>query len=182
MNIPRVDPCLFPRIALLAIAALLAVRSIPPAAAETSVRDESLHKAHRLLRELDQFLDHHPLLENDLRRDPKLVADPHYLEKNSELQGFLAASPDVIRALQMEPRHFLHRALIREANAPLKYAEVAQLDPFFAAQPAIEREIVENPARIRDRDYLNLHPVLGDLLVQHPLLNRVFQPKPSDER
>ena len=81
-------------------------------------------------------------------------------------------------ALQMEPRHLLHRALIREANAPLRFAEVAQLDPFFAEQPAIEREIVENPARICDRDYLKLHPALVDFLVQHPVLNRVLLPQP----
>jgi hypothetical protein len=122
------------------------------------------------------------LLENDLRRDPELVADRHYLEKTPELQSFLAGNSGVIEGLRMEPRHLLYRALMREASVPLRYAEVAQLDPFFAAQPAIEREIVENPARIRDRDYLNLHPMLGDFLAQHPLLGRVFQPEPSEKR
>ena len=105
------------------------------------------------------------MLEDDLRLDPGLVAAPDYLGKHAELQSFLDNNPGVVRALQLEPRHFLHRALMREADAPLKYAEVAQLDPFFAAEPAIER------------DYLILHPSLGDFLAQHPLLNRVFEPE-----
>ena len=46
-----------------------------------------------------------------------------------------------------------------------------------AAEPAIERQIVEDPTRIRDRDYLILHPSLDDFLAQHPLLNRVFEPE-----
>jgi hypothetical protein len=176
MNIPPLRQRPFLRIALLAIAASLATGCISFAAAETAAPDEPLHKAHRLLRELDRFLDHHPLLENDLRLDPRRAIDPVYLSKDPDLQSFLADNPDVIQALQMEPRHFLHRALIREANAPLRYSDIAQLDPFFEAQPAIEREIVANPSRIRDRDYLGLHPPLRDFLTQHSLLCRVFQP------
>lgn len=182
MNIPRPDPCLFLRIVSLALAAWLAVSLAPPLAADDAAPSQSLGCAHRALRELDRFLDHHPLLENDLRLDPKLVADRHFLEKNSELKSFLADNPGVIGALQMEPRHLLHRALIRQASVPLRYAELAQFDPFLAAQPAIERDIAENPARIHDRDYLNLHPALVDFLAQHPLLGRVFQPEPSDKR
>ena len=175
-------PRLLRRILPLALAACLALGLTIPAAADGAVPDESMRRAHSALRELDRFLDHHPLLENDLRLDPRLVADRDYLGKNSELQSFLAGNPGVIGALQLEPRHFLHRALIREASVPLRYADVAQLDPFFAVQPAIEREIVENPARIRDRAYVNLHPELGDFLAQHPLFDRVFQPEPSDNR
>jgi len=139
---------------------------------------ESLRQAHRILRALDRFLDHHPLLENDLRLDPQLVGDAGYCAKNPALADFVAGNPGVIPALQMEPRHFLHRALIREAGAPLRHAEVAQLDSFFAAEPAIERQIIDDPARIRDPDYLRLHAPLSDFLAQHPLLNSVFRPDP----
>jgi hypothetical protein len=161
----------------LGLVACLAIGSISLVAADATIATDSLRQAHRLLRELDRFLDHNPLLEDDLRFDPGLVAAPDYLGKHAELQSFLDNNPGVVRALQLEPRHFLHRALMREADAPLKYAEVAQLDPFFAAEPAIERQIVEDPTRIRDRDYLILHPSLDDFLAQHPLLNRVFEPE-----
>jgi hypothetical protein len=169
------------RIALLGLAACLSLGLAAPAVADTAVPDESLHQAHRLLRELDRFLDHHPLLENDLRRNPSLLADRQYLGEKPELQNFLTVNAGVIRALQMEPRHFLHRALLRQANAPLKYSEVSQLDPFLSEQPAIERDLIEDPARIQEPAYLKLHPPLGDFLAQHPLLFRVFPPEPAGQ-
>jgi hypothetical protein len=161
------------------MALCLAAGLTPVVVADGAVPDETLQHAHRLLRELDRFLDHHPLLENDLRLDTSLSADRHFLCENPDLRNFLTINPDIVRALEMEPLHLLHRALIREANAPLKYSEVAQLDPLFSANPVIERDLIEKPERIRDRDYLNLHPLLGDFLSQHPLLSRVFQPEPT---
>jgi hypothetical protein len=169
------------RVALLGLAGCLSVRLPAFAAADDAMEEIALHQAHRLLRQLDRFLDHHPLMENDLRLEPKVMTDRQYLGGHPDLQAFLAANPDIVRTLQLEPRHFLHRALLREASVPLKYSEVAQLDPFFETHPAIEREIVQNPAHIRDREYLRLHPALADYLVQRPLLNRVFQPEPTDK-
>jgi len=167
------------RIALLAMAAGATMGPVALAAAEATVPNEARNQAHRLLRELDRFLDHHPLLENDLRLNPQLAVDGDYLGRNTELRSFLAANPDVIQALEIEPRHFLRRALIREANFPLRFVEVAQLDPLWAAQPAIEKDLVEHPERIRDRDYLDRHPALNDFLVQHSALYRAFLPEPA---
>jgi hypothetical protein len=176
MTTPRLLGFFGWRIALLAIAAGLPASVVSLEAVDATIPNETRHQAHRLLRELDRFLDHHPLLENDLRRDPKLVDDGDFLVKNPELQGFLEANPGVVPALQVEPRHFLHRALLREAGTCLRFGEVAQLDAFFATQPAIEREIVDSPGRIRERDFLDRHPALSDFLIQHPLLDRAFLP------
>jgi hypothetical protein len=164
------------RISLLTITAGLTASDVSLVAADATVPNETRHQAHRLLRELDRFLDHHPLLENDLRRDLTLIADRDCLAKNPPLRAFLDSNPGVIPALQLEPRHFLHRALLREANTPLRFGDVAQLDPFLVTQPAIEQEIVDNPSRIHERVFLDRHPALSDFLIEHPLLNRAFLP------
>src|ERR1017187_365769 len=140
----------------------------PPPAPMTVVR--------RSLREFDRFLDHHPLLEDDLRLDPALTGDNAYLKKHAELCDFLSANPDVVLGLKHYPRYFLYRALLRQANAPLRYSEIAQLRALLDEQPALERALAANPEAIRDPTFLQEHPPLRDFLDQHVELGQVFLP------
>ena len=176
-NLPMVSLC----ISTLVTAAWLTLAAPPPALAGPGSDTEGRHHVHRQLCQLDRFLDHHPLIENDLRLTPSLATDNAYLGSNPALQHFLTADPEVIGSLQSEARHLLHRALIRESNTPIQETDVAQLDPLFAEQPAIERQLVEDPARIRDSTYVALHPELGAFLEGHPFLKHVFQPDVTTE-
>jgi hypothetical protein len=144
----------------------------PPPAAITDQR----RAGFPLLRELDSFCDHHPLTENDLRVRPSLLENAAYLGRNPGLRQFVAANPEVSAALKSEPRHLLHRALLREANVPLKWSEVAQLDHFLNQYPAIEQQLVRNPALIRAHQFLEARPRLRELLEQNAVLARGFLP------
>jgi len=127
-----------------------------------------------LLRELDRFCDHHPLMENELRVRPSLLENAAYLEKNPALRQFIAANPDVGAALRSAPRHLLHRALRREADVSLKWSEVAQLDAFLDLNPAVERQLVRRPALIRTPHFLEAQPRLREFLEQNAALARGF--------
>jgi hypothetical protein len=144
----------------------------PPPAAITDQR----RAAYELLRELDLFFDHHPLTENDLRVRPFLLENAAYLGKNPALRQFVAANPDVGAALKNVPRHLLHRALRREANVPLTWSEVAQLDTFLDQNPAIEQLLVRDPALIRAPHFLAARPRLREFLEQNAALARGFLP------
>ena len=144
----------------------------PPPAAITDQR----RAAFQVLRELDRFLDHHPLIESDLRMDSSLLESAAYLERHPALRQFLAANPEVSPILKTEPRHLLHRALLREANVPLKWSEVAQLDTFFDQYPAIEQQLVRDPALIRASQFLVARPRLREFLEQSAALARGFLP------
>jgi hypothetical protein len=149
---------------------------VPSTAAKTSAlaATETTRKAHQALRELDRFLDHHPLLEDDLRLTPKLVTESEFLRSNPELREFLLGNPAAVSALALEPRHFLRRALMLQASAPIRWTEIAQLDPLFDQQPELERELERRPELIHDPEFLRSHGKLRDFLVQHPPLARVF--------
>lgn len=149
----------------------------PPAAAPLPLAPpNSLPIVRRALREFDRFLDHHPLIEDHLRRHPPLVSSPDFLEKNPELRDFLRSMPGIVEGLRVYPRYFLNRALLRQANAPLAFSEFAPLRDVFQREPRCEQELNENPERIRDADYLNAHPALRRALVESPALARVFLP------
>jgi hypothetical protein len=133
-------------------------------------------EARRALREFDRFLDHHPLLEEQLRLNAPLIESRAFLERNAELRDFLRTNPNVAEGLRIYPRYFLNRALLRQANAPVPFQEFAPLKELFQQQPKLERALTENPALIRDPAFLESNPALRAVLLQHAALARVFLP------
>jgi hypothetical protein len=149
---------------------------VTSAASPPAPPPNSLSAVQRALREFDRFLDHHPLLENQLRVNPQLTTNREFLASNTELSDFLRANPNVVPGLKTYPRYFLNRALLRQASAPLQFSEFAPFRDLFQRQPKLEQELTANPELIRDPAFLESHPALRDVLVQHEPLGRVFLP------
>jgi hypothetical protein len=147
------------------------LRGAPPPPTADEVVEQ-----RRALREFDRFLDHHPLLEDEMRLKPALRCDPHYLEANPELRSFLAHTPNLTAGLLTYPRYFLYRALLRVARAPLTHAEIARLSELFDRAPEIEHALTLRPAAIREPAFLATQPALREFLQQHPPLDRAFLP------
>lgn len=57
----------------------------------------------------DRFLDDHPRIGRDLRRDPSLVNNPEYLEHREELREFLSSHPNIREELRENPRAFMYQ-------------------------------------------------------------------------
>lgn len=150
-----------------------------PAPSAPAPADLPAVQARRALREFDRFLDHHPLLEDELRLDPRLLTKPAYLEANPALREFLVANRDVVPAVKRWPRYYLHRALVRQANAPLARPDLLPLDGLFDRHPALEQQLARTPAAIRDASFRKANPPLTEFLGQHPTLARVFPPAGS---
>jgi hypothetical protein len=142
----------------------------------TAAPANALPTVRRALREFDRFLDHHPLLEDQLRLDSKLTVNKIFLEKNPELSEFLRGNPSVAEGLKIYPRYYLYRALLRQADAPVPFRELAPLKELFQQEPKLEQELIQTPESIRDPVFLKTHPTLRDCLVQHPALAQVFIP------
>jgi hypothetical protein len=138
----------------------------PPPVAPRTVR--------RALREFDRFLDHHPLPEDELRRDPALMTNHAFLDGNPELGNFLNTNPEVLTGLKTYPRYFLYRALLRQASVPLRYSEIAEFKALFDSQPGLEQALVRNPELVRDPRFLQASAPLHDFIVQHPVLKDAF--------
>jgi hypothetical protein len=131
------------------------------------------------LRELDRFLDHHPLIEDDLRRNPQRVLSNRYLSDNPELGQLLATNPEITPAVAAQQRYYLHRALSLQAALPLHRPEIAQLDSYLDHDAAVEHALNDHPALIHDDHFLQAHPSLRDFLAGHPVLGRAFLSAPA---
>jgi hypothetical protein len=151
---------------------------VAPASAEEPSKNTGAQTSRgvlrRSLREFDRFLDHHPLLENQLRLNPQLVTADSFLKENLELRDFLHANPNAIEGLKIYPRYFLHRALIRLASGPLSFRDLAPIDELFLQSPKLEEVLTRKPELIRDPAFLESNAVLRDCLIQHAVLARVF--------
>jgi len=149
--------------------------ALPPSAPPPIFRPA----VRRALREYDRFLDHHPLLEEQLRLDPPLAASPAFVDQNPELGDFLRANPFVAEGLKIYPRYYLNRALLHQASAPVSFADLTPFKTLFQQQPGLEQLLTKNPELIRDAGFLGSHAALYDFLIQHPPLARVFLPSPA---
>ncbi len=63
----------------------------------------------REVRRFDRYLDRHPEVAEDLKREPALVNNPDYLAKHPGLGNFLRQHPGVREELKENPRAFMNR-------------------------------------------------------------------------
>lgn len=61
------------------------------------------------LRKFDGFLDNHPEVAEQLRKNPNLVNNPKYIAKHPQLHDFLEDHPRVREEVKENPRAFMNR-------------------------------------------------------------------------
>jgi hypothetical protein len=57
----------------------------------------------------DEFLDRHPAIDRDLRRDPRLVDNNGYVRSHPELAQYLRSHPEIRQDLRQHPDRFMRR-------------------------------------------------------------------------
>jgi GrpB-like predicted nucleotidyltransferase (UPF0157 family) len=72
------------------------------------------------LRNFDRFLDAHPEIAEDLRKNPKLIDDQNYLANHPALNDFLAKHPGVRKEVAENPRLFMRRERRFERHERIK--------------------------------------------------------------
>src|SRR5213594_3136243 len=121
------------------------------------------------LQNLDNFLDTHPNIEQDLKKNPKLLNDPSYL----------AAHPDVRAEASEKPGVLMNRERrFENSGRDIPAAEVQSFDNFLDNHSSIERELRKDPSLANNADYLAKHPELKTYLDQHPLIRQELTKHP----
>jgi ribosomal 50S subunit-associated protein YjgA (DUF615 family) len=130
------------------------------------------------IKDLDGFLDEHPVIDDLLREHPALADNPDFIKDHPEYAAFLTAHPGVAGQLKDHPRYFMHRALELQRDQPITPAEVKTLDAFLDRHPDIDKALVANPKIIDDPKFIEAHPELHDFLKDHPRVAGVLISKP----
>jgi hypothetical protein len=110
------------------------------------------------------FLEQHSVIEGRLREDPALLQDPAFQRNHPTIAQFLARHPEIAAQLAARPRWFLHRELARQFGPAVPRTQLAEFDRFLDQHPALEQLLIQHPQLLHQSDFLSSHPELRDHL------------------
>jgi phage-related protein len=138
------------------------------------------------LANMDRFMDSHPEIAEQLRKDPSLVNDKKFVDNHSELQQFLAEHPGVREEYKENPNAFMHqeqRFDRREDQArgdrDVTRGELANMDRFMDNHPEIAEQLRKDPSLVNDKKFVNNHSELQQFLAEHPGVREEYKENPS---
>jgi phage-related protein len=130
------------------------------------------------LANFDGFLDKHPEVAEQLRRNPSLVADREYVNNHPELQAYLQDHPQVREELTENPRAFMRQedrfdrrdrdSDRRDRDDDANRRELANFDAFLDKHPEVAEQLRKNPTLADNKEFLQNHPALQQFLQEHP--------------
>jgi len=144
-------------------------------------RDNDHGINHRELADMDQFLDSHPEISEQLRRDPSLIRKGAFVDQHPALQEFLQQHPGVRDQFSQNPNAFMHqeeRFDQRDNNHDI-HRELADMDQFLDSHPEISEQLRKDPSLIRKGAFVDQHPSLQEFLQQHPGVRDQFSENPN---
>jgi len=168
----------------LATLALSALISVAPARAQSQnpmPQDRDADLTRQQLAAFDQFLDNHPELAEQLRKDPSLVNNNQFVASHSDLQRYLQDHPEVRQDLNQNPNAVMHqeqrfdgredRGRDQDRNRgsnDINRGELANMDRFMDGHPEIAEQLRKNPALVDNKEFVQGHPALQEFLASHP--------------
>ena len=158
------------------IGLLLATLAFPVFAAQNTDRDITRQE----LLNFDRFLDSHPAIAQDLKKNPAVVNDSDYLSSHPELKNFLNAYPGVSGEIRENPRVFMNRERrFDRSGRDITRQELQNLDNFLDTHPNIEQDLKKDPKLLNDSSYLAAHPELKQFLDTHAGVRAEASEKPG---
>jgi hypothetical protein len=145
----------------------------------------------RELASMDRFLDSHPELAEQLRKDPSLINNEEFVEKHPELQEFLQNHPGVREEFKENPNAFMRQENRYERHegdddrdhdrrdGDTTRRELASMDRFMDSHPEIAEQLRKDPSLINNREFVENHPALREYLQSHPEVREEFQENPN---
>jgi phage-related protein len=141
----------------------------------------------RELAGMDQFLDAHPEISEQLRKDPSLIKNDGFVNRHPALQEFLQQHPGVREEFSENPNGFMHQEQRcdrrdndrRDDDRDTTRRELAGMDQFLDAHPEISEQLRKDPSLIKKDAFVNQHPALQQFLQQHPGVRDQFSQNPN---
>jgi hypothetical protein len=134
----------------------------------------------------DQFLDQHPEISEQLRKDPSLVNNEEFVEKHPALQEYLQQHPQVRESIREDPNSFMHkeqrfdrREEDRDRDRDITRRQLASFDQFMDGHREIAEQLRKNPSLLDDREFVKGHPALQEYLEQHPEVREEIRENPN---
>jgi hypothetical protein len=155
----------------------------PPTRSTPSDRDIT----ERDVADMDHFLDHHPEIAEQLRKDPSLIDNQRFVADHPALQDYLQMHPGVRKEFDDNPNAFMHAEerydRRQEADGHYNFGitreELASTDRFLDSHPEIAEQLRKDPSLIDNPRFVADHPALQEYLQSHPRVSAEFHEHPD---
>jgi hypothetical protein len=136
------------------------------------------------LANFDQFLDNHPEVSDQLRKNPSLVDDKQFVENHPALEQYLLQHPEIRADIEQNPSAVMHQEQRYERTEGrdrdgITRGEVATMDQFLDQHPEIAEQLRKNPKLVDDNKWVADHKALQQFMAEHPAMQREFDEHPS---
>jgi hypothetical protein len=137
---------------------------------------------HREVVDMDQFLDGHPEIAEQLRKDPSLIDNQRWVANHPGLKEYLQDHPRFSETFRANPNLFMRdedRYEWREGDRDITRRDVAEMGRFLDDHPEIAEQLRKDPSLIDNREWVANHPALQEYLQSHPSVREEFRSNPD---
>jgi phage-related protein len=184
-NMKRKNPLIH---CFLASLALVGVLLVAPATVKSQTmqpqdRDDSMSRWQ--LSSFDSFLDGHPEVAEQLRKDPSLVNNEDFVEKHPALQQYLQQHPEIREQISQNPNGIMHQEqrFDRREDQPrdrdITRGELVNMDRFMDSHPEIAEHLRKDPSLVDNKEFVENHPALQQFLASHPGVREEYKENPN---
>jgi len=136
-------------------------------------RDRDGDTTHAQLARMDQFLDSHPEIAEQLRKDPGLMKSDEFTKSHPALQEFLQQHPGIRQEVSENPNAFMRqeqRFDRREDNRGMNSSgrDLQDFGQFLGGHSKIAQQLSQDPRLANDQQFIDSHPELQHYLNTHP--------------
>jgi phage-related protein len=137
---------------------------------------------------MDKFLDGHPEIEEQLRKDPSLIRNDEFVEKHPALQQYLQQHPGIREEFTENPNAFMRQEQRyerredsdhRNGDRDITRGQLSTMDRFMDSHPEIAEQLQKDPSLIKNREFVEKHPALEEFLKTHPGVREEFTENPN---
>ena len=140
-------------------------------------RDQDRDMTRGEVANMDRFLDSHPEIAEQVRKNPALLDDRRFVEGHPALQQFLAAHPGVREEVRENPNAFMSAEGRYDRREDVRMDSV--MDQFLDNHPEIAERLRKNPELVNNKQFIENHAALQQFLADHPELRQEFKSNPN---
>ncbi len=140
--------------------------------------------------DMDHFLDKHPEIAEQLRRDPSLIDNREWVARHPELQENLNSHQRLAQVFREHPDAFMRDEDRYDQTGDRDYARMRDRDErnrgeltsfghFLGGHPNMATELSADPTLASNKEYLANHPELDDYLKAHPAMYQQLAADPQ---
>jgi hypothetical protein len=137
------------------------------------------------LARFDQFLNSHRETAEQLRKDPSLVNNDEFVRNHPALQSYLRDHPEVREEIRTNPNAFMQQearydrredGMDRDSTSHRRFTSFGE---FLGGHSEISQRLSEDPALVKNQEYMENHPELREYLDAHPDVKQELMANPQ---